>query len=178
MDAPAVNGPVLRSSRDAVDPRLRSCLEHALTAELATPVAAAMREVAGRVGGAPRPGEVRLDGPKFCSYSPGQYFRAHRDRSLDPLDPAAVRNRRLTMVCLLNDADPSDGLPIFDGGALVLHMPHRSGQIRPVNIPPRTGSIVAFPADLLHEVRPVRSGIRYSAISWLFTVSETEESSQ
>jgi SM-20-related protein len=175
VEATTVAGAVLRHSRDAVDPRLRRCSEHPLAAAQARVVVAAMREVAGQaLDGCPS-GETGLDGPKFCSYAVGEYFRAHRDRSEDPLDPATVRNRRLTIVCLLNDADSAGGLPPFDGGALVLHLPRPNGRIEPMNIKPVAGSVIAFRADLMHEVRPVRSGVRYSAIGWLFTATKTEE---
>ncbi len=152
-----VAGAVLRAGRDEVDARLRVCAEHVLTPELAALVGDAMRSAIG-----PQHAGLALDGPKFVSYGPGQFFRAHRDRSDDPSDPAVVRGRRLTLVCLLNDGDDGDGLPAFDGGALVVYDP------RPANVKPKAGTVVAFDADLMHEVRPVRGGIRYSAIAWLF----------
>ncbi|MQA24260.1 MAG: hypothetical protein GEU94_02045 [Micromonosporaceae bacterium] len=168
--ATTVAGGVLRQSREAVDPRLRRCSEHSLGTGQAATVVAAMREVAGQALTAHPLSEVRLDGPKFCSYSVGEHFRAHRDRSADPLDPAAVRARLLSIVCLLNDTDSAGGLPAFDGGALVTHVPRGNGGVEPVNITPVAGSVVVFKADLLHEVRPVRSGVRYSAIGWLYSV--------
>ncbi|MEO3808623.1 hypothetical protein ABGB17_06450 [Sphaerisporangium sp. B11E5] len=110
-------GPVLRKSADVVDVRMRHCREHMVGAQEGRVVVAAMVRVASEVHAGVGE-EIRLDGPKFCSYSPGEYFRAHRDRSADPHDPPAVRARRLTVVCVLNDTEPDGGLPVFDGGGV------------------------------------------------------------
>ncbi|MET9450143.1 2OG-Fe(II) oxygenase [Streptomyces cinerochromogenes] len=171
----AVAGPVLRRSRDMVDARVRSCSEHPAAADGALPVVAAMRAVAGRAvegTGWPR---LALDGPKLCSYSARDFFRAHRDRSADPLDPAEVRRRRLSLVCLLNGTAPHDGLPSFDGGTLVVYVPRPDGSVAPRNVPLEAGSIVTFRSDLLHEVRPVRAGVRYSAVGWLHDLDDSED---
>ena len=174
--ADALVGTVLRHGSDQADPRLRACSEHLLGGDRAAVVAGALsacarESLAGAAPGSP----AALDGPKFCRYVPGQFFRAHRDRSGDPLDPAVVRARVLSLVCLLNDTDPSDGLPVFDGGALVIHLPRSDGSVTPENLSPAAGSIVAFPADQLHEVRPIRSGVRYSAIAWVYHPGGLEE---
>jgi predicted 2-oxoglutarate/Fe(II)-dependent dioxygenase YbiX len=172
--ATTIAGPVLRQSRDGVDPRLRRCSEHALPAGQRGAVVTAMRNTAERVVGLEWDG-IRLDGPKFCSYAAGEYFRAHRDRSDDPLDPAVVRGRLFSIVCLLNDHDVTGGLPVFDGGALIVHVPLGDGRIEPRSFRPVAGSVVVFAADLLHEVRPVRSGVRYSAIGWIYGADENRE---
>lgn len=172
-DATGHPGSVLRRSADVVDLRLRRCREHTLDAGEARLVVAAMVGAA-REAHAGAVEEIRLDGPKFCSYGQGEYFRAHRDRSGDARDPAAVRTRRLTMVCALNDADPDGGLPVFDGGALILHVPGSDGVMEARPVQPAAGSLVIFEAGLLHEVRPVRAGTRYSAIAWTFAPAGTE----
>lgn len=164
--ASARRGTVLRHGAEEHDPAMRTCTEHPLASADAAVVAQALHR-AGRALLAADGSAVALDGPLFCRYVRGGYFRAHRDRSSDPSDSAVVRRRRVSLVCLLNDADST---PAFDGGALVLY----PGQ-RPVNAPLAAGTVVAFPADLLHEVRPVRLGIRYAAVAWLFDVPTPEE---
>jgi predicted 2-oxoglutarate/Fe(II)-dependent dioxygenase YbiX len=162
-------GTVLRHGSDEHDPRLRTCSEHLVGADRAAPIVTLLRALAAEVlAGGALGSRAAMDGPKFCRYGPGQFFRAHRDRSDDPLDPPVVRTRILSLVCLLNDSDPSDELPVFDGGALVLHLPRADGSVAPENVPPAAGSVIAFPPSLLHEVRPVRSGVRYSAIAWVY----------
>ncbi|GJF32756.1 hypothetical protein KNE206_54560 [Kitasatospora sp. NE20-6] len=174
----AVTGPVLRRSTDVVDLSMRSCSEHLLAPDRTGPVIAAMREVARKALADGRWPRLSLDGPKFCSYAPGGLFRAHRDSSDDPLDPAVVRRRRLSIVCLLNDSTPRDGLPSFDGGALVVHVPRPDGTVEPENIRLEAGSAVTFRSDLLHEVRPVRTGVRYSAVAWLHDVDDSSSEEQ
>ncbi|MER5618111.1 2OG-Fe(II) oxygenase [Streptomyces sp. NPDC002215] len=169
----AVTGPVLRRSNDVVDLSMRSCSEHLLAPERSDPIVTAMREVARKAIEDEGWRRVALDGPKFCSYAERGLFRAHRDSSDDPLDPAVVRRRRLSIVCLLNDATPRDGLRSFDGGALVVYVPRPNGTVAPENIRLEAGSAVTFRSDLLHEVRPVRAGVRYSAVAWLYDVDDS-----
>ena len=164
--AEAQPGRVLRHGAQQHDATMRACTEHPLALADALPVAEAFRCVARLVHhGAP----ALLDGPRFCRYDEGGHFRAHRDRSHDSADSHAVRTRRVSLVCLLND-DTRD----FDGGALVLHLPDGGGRFRPVNAPLSAGSVIAFSAELLHEVRPVRQGTRYSAVAWLYDVPHEE----
>jgi predicted 2-oxoglutarate/Fe(II)-dependent dioxygenase YbiX len=157
---------------------MRACTEHALAPDDARAVAEAVRSVATAalaacgVAVAASPSSVPplvLDGPRFCRYRQGGHFRAHRDRSHDSADIHAVRTRRLSLVCLLNDDTPA-----FDGGTLVLYLPDGGGRFRPVNAPLRAGSVIAFSSGLLHEVRPVRQGTRYSAVAWLYDFPEQE----
>jgi predicted 2-oxoglutarate/Fe(II)-dependent dioxygenase YbiX len=164
----ATAGGVLRGGKELADERLRSCSEHTVSDEQSDAVVRALRGVAGDAITATGWAGAKLDGPKYCSYPAGGYFRAHRDRSTDPKDPIAVRARALTLVCMLNDDDPGGGLPTFDGGALVVYVPQRDGSVAPVNLRPPAGSVVGFRADLMHEVRPVRSGTRCTAVAWLY----------
>jgi predicted 2-oxoglutarate/Fe(II)-dependent dioxygenase YbiX len=166
-----VLGGVLRAGREAVDTRMRSCTERQVAAARAVPVVEAMTaagQEALSAAGHP-PGEMQLDGPKFCAYGHGEFFRAHVDRSADPRDPDMVRTRSLSLVCFLNGVDASEGLSRFDGGTLVLYVPASDGSIEPVNIRPSAGTIVTFPSDVMHEVRPVRRGVRYTAVAWYAT---------
>lgn len=168
VQAGTVVGPVLRLSHDTVDVNMRNCSEHLLDPVQAGPVVAGMRRVAQQAAGEAKwSGRIALDGPKFCGYHAGGFFRVHQDRSEDPLDPGIVRARRLSIVCLLNDTTHHDGLPSYDGGTLVIHVPQPDGSRAPRNIRLEAGSVVAFRSDLLHEVRPVRAGVRYSAVGWL-----------
>jgi predicted 2-oxoglutarate/Fe(II)-dependent dioxygenase YbiX len=160
--AGARSGTVLRRGAEEHDPAMRACTEHPLAPADAAAVAQVLHTAGTALLAATGGAAVALDGPLFCRYARGGHFRAHRDRSSDRADSAVVRGRRISLVCLLNDADST---PAFDGGALVLY----PGQ-RPVNAPLAAGTVVAFPADLLHEVRPVRLGTRYAAVAWLFDV--------
>jgi predicted 2-oxoglutarate/Fe(II)-dependent dioxygenase YbiX len=163
-------GGVLRAGSEVADSRLRICTEHVLGVAEQEAIVTAMTRTGVDALRSAGSHHAALDGPKFCSYKTGSYFRAHQDVSLDPLDPPQVTARQITLVCLLNDGHADDGVPAFEGGALVVHLPNANGSARPLNVPLGAGSIVAFGAGLLHEVRPVRSGTRFAAVAWLYDV--------
>jgi len=93
------------------------------------------------------------EGPGFLRYSAGGFYKPHRDRAPSSVWPDAER-RRLTLVLFLNDD--------FHGGELRLR-PERAS---PVVIHPRTGTLIAFDAAVVHEVLPVTEGRRYTVVDW------------
>jgi predicted 2-oxoglutarate/Fe(II)-dependent dioxygenase YbiX len=173
--AAIASGAVLRRGTNYLDVRMRTCTEHRVPQTESKYVIDALRTVANQALSLRNLGRARLDGPKFCSYPRGGFFRAHRDISSDIADPMEVRTRVMSLVCLLNDEDSLDDLPVFDGGALVLHIPRVDGTVVPTNVPLSAGSVVAFSSDLFHEVRPVRSGVRCSAVAWLYEMNHLQE---
>lgn len=89
---------------------------------------------------------------QFAEYRVDQHYHWHTDTFT--LSGAAT-DRKLTVVCLLND--PLE----FEGGEF---------QIRLYNdytAPLTKGSIIAFPSILEHRVTPVLSGVRHTATMWL-----------
>ncbi len=166
-----VPGAVLRNGRDELDHRLRVCTEHPLPTSACPEILVAIRDVTSKALRHDGWRTGQLDGPKFCKYGTGSFFRPHRDNSDSALDPASVLSRRLSVVCFLNDGDTSTGLPVFDGGALVVYVTSKDGPQDPVVVRPTAGSVVVFHADLLHEVRPVKWGFRYSVIGWIYNLT-------
>jgi len=108
--------------------------------------------------------ELRLDGREgvnLLRYEAGGFYKPHVDRAHMPAWPPAA-HRALTVVLFLEssrDEDPTGG---FSGGVLRL-FPDGS---EPVDIVPRRGMLVAFPADTLHEVSPVVDGHRDTIVDW------------
>ena len=89
---------------------------------------------------------------QFAEYGVDQHYHWHTDTFTLAGTPT---ERKLTVVCLLND--PSE----FEGGEF---------QVRLYNEYPAPlvkGSVIAFPSILEHRVTPVLSGVRYSATIWL-----------
>ena len=105
---------------------------------------------------------------QWLLYRPGDYFTRHKDGSLDPAAPPHVRARRVSVVTFLADAGPGRD---FSGGELILYFKSRDGAGKEIEtqatIVPVRGMVVAFPATLAHEVRPIESGVRLSAVTWL-----------
>lgn len=89
---------------------------------------------------------------QYAVYNMGQHYSWHTDTFLLSGRPF---DRKLTVVCLLNE--PSE----FEGGEF---------QVRLYNeytAPLKKGSIIVFPSFLEHRVAPVTKGIRRSATMWL-----------
>jgi PKHD-type hydroxylase len=84
----------------------------------------------------------------------GGHFDWHKDYGRDPADPAR-EPRKLTLSLQLSD--PSD----YQGCELQV----RAGN--QIDTAPRArGTLVAFPANVLHQVTPIRSGTRKTLVVW------------
>ena len=106
------------------------------------------------------PGE--REGPGFIRYPAGGFYRPHVDRGGGAdWEPAA--RRAIALVLFLNGSRASGGDGEFDGGLLRLYF--SDGE---VDIVPETGLLVAFPADVLHEVTEVRDGTRDTIVDWYY----------
>lgn len=89
---------------------------------------------------------------QFAEYCQEQHYDWHTDTftlSGKPVD------RKLTVVCLLND--PSE----FEGGEFQVRL------YADYTAPLVKGSVIAFPSILEHRVLPVKTGKRMSATMWL-----------
>jgi predicted 2-oxoglutarate/Fe(II)-dependent dioxygenase YbiX len=94
-----------------------------------------------------------FEGPNMLRYRPGDFFRPHPDEN----PRARVRPRKVTITAFLNDRG-------FEGGVLRLHP---AGGMAPLDIVPRAGRFVAFPAATVHEVSLIAGGNRYALVAWL-----------
>lgn len=92
------------------------------------------------------------EGAGFLRYGPGGFYRAHRDRGVDPSWPGAAL-RAIAVVVFLNAN--------FRGGVLRL-------LDADVDVTSSVGLLVAFPATMLHEVTTVESGTRDVVVDWFY----------
>jgi len=102
------------------------------------------------------------EGAGFLRYGPGGFYRPHRDHGILASWPAAA-HRRISIVVFLNDSTDGSPAGAFGGGALRLY-----DAAQPQDLVPREGLLVAFPATTLHEVLPVRDGIRDAIVDWFY----------
>jgi SM-20-related protein len=103
------------------------------------------------------------EGASFLRYETGGFYRPHVDRAHVPSWPLTER-RQITIVLFLESscqAEPSGG---FRGGILRL-LPDEG---EPIDIIPTAGTLVAFPAEMRHEVTPVTSGRRDTIVDWFY----------
>lgn len=89
---------------------------------------------------------------QFAEYGPEQHYNWHTDTFALSGKP---QDRKLTVVCLLND--PSE----FTGGEFQMRL------YSEYTAPLKKGSVIAFPSILEHRVLPVLSGVRKSATVWM-----------
>lgn len=84
----------------------------------------------------------------------GGHFDWHKDYGRDPADPAR-EPRKLTLSLQLSDSCDYEGCDL---------------QVRAGNridtAPRARGTMVAFPANVLHQVTPIRSGVRKALVVW------------
>ena len=102
------------------------------------------------------------EGAGFIRYPAGGFYRAHRDRGNHPQWEPAAR-RAAAVVVFLNTSRANGREGEFDGGILRLHLPQGT-----IDVVPEAGLLVAFPADVLHEVTEVRHGTRDTIVDWYY----------
>lgn len=129
--------------------------------------------------------QVELQGchaPLFLAYQAGDFFERHRDAYTDP--EWLIQVRRLSAVLFLNTFDVADG---YTGGELMLYPPGtlpkaaesraiEAGQAQPKSPEElggerclaQAGDLVVFRPEQVHEVLPVKTGIRYTVVNWFY----------
>jgi predicted 2-oxoglutarate/Fe(II)-dependent dioxygenase YbiX len=108
--------------------------------------------------------ELRLsgrEGVNLLRYEAGGFYKPHIDRAYLVAWPPAA-HRALTVVLFLESSRDADPAGRFSGGVLRL-FPDEGD---PIEIVPRRGMLVAFPADTRHEVSPVVGGHRDTVVDW------------
>ena len=108
--------------------------------------------------------------PQFLIYEKGDFYRQHRDAYGGTGVPEYLQARRISIVVFLNSQSDEPTLDTFGGGSLILYgLIDKPGSQR-VGFPlaGQEGTLVAFPAETVHEVEPVTHGCRYSIGSWFY----------
>ena len=91
---------------------------------------------------------------RFNRYDKNTQMKLHCDHIHSMFDGQRKGIPILTVLGALNDD--------YDGGEFMMFGDHQ------IQMP--TGSVVVFPSNFLfpHEVKPVKSGVRYSYVSWVW----------
>ena len=88
------------------------------------------------------------EGFQFTRYEVGEFYGPHFD-----IGPGKLTERKLSLTVQLSD--PAD----YTGGELIVY---------PEFVAPKDqGTMTVFPSFMAHNVLPVKTGIRYSLVSWL-----------
>jgi SM-20-related protein len=108
--------------------------------------------------------EVKLgepETPQFLTYHPGGFQVPHKDAG-----PSEAQ-REISVVLFVNDRSDGAGGDGYSGGALVLYGLLGSGSTEHgIAVGGKSGQLIAFRSDVLHEVKPVTGGQRYTAVAW------------
>ena len=84
----------------------------------------------------------------------GGHFDWHKDYGRDPTDPDQ-EPRKLTLSLQLSEASDYEACDLQVRGGHQID-----------TAPRQRGTLVAFPANILHQVTPIRSGIRRALVVW------------
>lgn len=95
--------------------------------------------------------------PLFNRYDPGMGFGAHVDNAVRQTSDGLVRIRTDVSATLFLSA-PED----YDGGELTIDDSYGSHSIK---LP--AGDLVIYPAESVHKVTPVTSGVRFASFFWI-----------
>lgn len=106
--------------------------------------------------------------PHLLTYKKGDFFKPHRDGDTAPDAPKFVRERRLSAIIFLNNTAKQPTRNSFCGGKLVLYglIDHGDWKTYGFPIESEEGMLILFNSGILHEVKPVTSGERYTIVSW------------
>lgn len=105
------------------------------------------------------------EGSGFVRYLPGGFYSPHVDWAESGAWPAAAR-RRVAAVVFLGTSTTADPGGDFEGG--VLRLFPDGPEAAALNVVPRRGTLVAFPATTLHEVTVVVRGVRDAIVDWYY----------
>jgi PKHD-type hydroxylase len=94
--------------------------------------------------------------PLLARYEPGMKYGAHADSATIAYGTGA--ELRSDISCTVFLSDPAS----YEGGELVIHL-----GTCPVAAKGAPGSAIVYPSTMLHEVRPVRSGMRLVSITFI-----------
>jgi PKHD-type hydroxylase len=97
----------------------------------------------------------RIAPPMLCRYEPGMKYGAHADAAIIQLAGTRLRS---DLSCTIFVADPSS----YEGGELAMVAGNQT-----VAFKGAPGEAIVYPSTLLHEVRPVVSGQRLVAITFV-----------
>ena len=99
----------------------------------------------------------RIAPPLMLRYYTTQKYGVHADAAYMTI-PGAAGQLRSDVSCTVFIADPAS----YEGGELTIHL-----GIRPIQIKGAAGDCILYPSTTLHEVVPVRSGVRLVAITFI-----------
>jgi PKHD-type hydroxylase len=97
----------------------------------------------------------RIAAPLLARYEPGMKYGPHADAAFLPLPEGPLRS---DVSCTVFLSDPQT----YEGGELVIHL-----GVRALPLKAAPGNAIVYPSTTLHEVAPVRSGVRLVSLTFI-----------
>ena len=106
--------------------------------------------------------------PQFLHYREGDFFVRHQDGNTEQMEFDHLQVRRISIVVFLNGYSDEPELDTFAGGQLNFYDKDHQSRPEPLifSLKGEPGLLVGFSAHMLHEVKPVVRGNRFTIISW------------
>lgn len=105
----------------------------------------------------------QIAAPLLARYEPGMHYGVHADAPHMKVTSSRMLRSDLSSTVFIADPDA------YQGGELVMHL-----GTHPVAVKGAAGSAVVYPSTTLHEVRPVTSGVRIVAITFIESLIRDE----
>jgi predicted 2-oxoglutarate/Fe(II)-dependent dioxygenase YbiX len=107
---------------------------------------------------------------QFLLYGPGDFFLPHQDKSDYPGKSGNASKRQISVVVFLNSAAKTSSAGTYSGGELKIYglLPGKEWEKCGFPVSVKTGALVGFRSDVIHEVAPVITGNRYTIVSWYY----------
>jgi SM-20-related protein len=104
-------------------------------------------------------------------YQPGGFYGLHSDSNRCEGSPEELHRRAVSVVVFLSGESAEPAGECHSGGALTLYglMPEPAFAECGFEIAAEPGLLVAFRSNVLHEVKPVLAGERFTIVSWYWS---------
>lgn len=123
--------------------------------------------------------DARFETPQYLIYRPGDFFKAHRDFG-ESDGKEGIRTRRVSVVLFLNEQSKESAEGCYGQGSLTFYglLDGPQWESCGLELNAEQGLLVAFPADKLHEVKPISHGQRFTVVTWFHVAEDGESGSQ
>jgi predicted 2-oxoglutarate/Fe(II)-dependent dioxygenase YbiX len=108
--------------------------------------------------------------PQFLVYRERCFYAPHRDSSDDPEAIEYFKERKVSIVIFLNDESEEPAEDFYSGGQLTFYGLMKDPLWKHCGLPliGERGLLIAFRSDVMHEVKAVTRGVRYTIATWFF----------
>ena len=107
-----------------------------------------------------------IEKPAFLRYGEGAFYTPHLDTHSGA--STGMAKRRISVVTFLNASSAEPAANCYGGGSLTFYglLKGQEWEKCAFGLEAESGLLIAFRPDILHEVRPITFGERFTIVSW------------